>query len=241
MKKILLIALISVIAFSQDYYKEALKYHKCLGVECDLEKAKELYIISCNEKSYKACNNLATIYNEENNPDSLQKAEYYYKLSCEYNNNDGISCGNLGIFYSNTLKDDIKAEPYLFKGCKANIKDACMQLAFVYINTNTNLDRTAKIFEHYCKLNDQNSCFNLGQLYLYNDKMKNEKLGFENHLKACNMDNAISCKNIAILYVKHNNLFKAFKYFKKSCGLGEQEDCKKALSIVIHFIKNLKN
>jgi TPR repeat protein len=102
----------------------------------DMNKAKELYIKSCNMDEGMACYYLATMYDfGEGIQENKSKALKYYKKGCKLNEND--SCHRIARMYYGGIgvKRNFKnAAHYYGKACNRRKAIACYDLGMMYID-----------------------------------------------------------------------------------------------------------
>jgi TPR repeat protein len=133
----------------------------------DMNKAKELYIKSCNMDEGMACYYLATMYDfSEGVQENKSKALKYYKKGCKLNEND--SCLRLGKKYHSGegVKLNFKnAAHYYAEACNRKKPVACYYLGQMYIDgrgVKKDKARGEKILCIACSKGIMSACSDLG-------------------------------------------------------------------------------
>ena len=134
------------------------------------------------------------------------------ELISKCNSGDGVSCRNIGIFYSN--KDfenhDAKLEAlsfeYYAKGCNLKNGGACSSLGGIYHRGEGVAQDITKALEYYtkgCDYNGSLGCYWLGDFYAQESKAKSgaEKKAAElkakqYYKKGCDLGYKLSCSNL---------------------------------------------
>lgn len=188
------------------------------------DKSIELYKQKCFGKDAKACFDLGDKYAGTRwgiKQDYKMLVKYYTK-SCEYGY--GKACNELGAFYKRAMcgvKKDINKSKKMY-------------------------DRAIALYKQECKNENASSCNWLGTIYLmemYGTKNEGQstkyyKKAFELNKTNCNNNDPEGCYQIALKYFVgaeymgiQQNIDLAYKFFKKSCELGESSACYKAEDI----------
>jgi len=165
---------------------------------------------SCNRLGHKIFNIAYSAFNKND----YKTAETLFKKSCKI---DYIkSCRYLGILYMET-NDYKNADKYLKMACKTNNEIACN----IY-----------KIFKNKLKCDKQqlpNDCKSTAKAYQTGMYIpRNHKKALLYYRKACELNNADSCKEIAEYYrytYKNNDIKKALIFYNKACKFNNKKSC----------------
>ncbi len=111
------------------YYSKVdrVKYH---------QEILDLYYLTCKNRYYKSCYNLALFLDEDKNrTKNLPNIVKLYTISCNEGNNSN-GCYNLALLYAKEKKieDNFKAVKFYKKACKGGVYEGCYNLGLMYAN-----------------------------------------------------------------------------------------------------------
>nr|CCA21434.1 hcp betalactamaselike protein putative [Albugo laibachii Nc14] len=136
------------------------------GIEENDEKALELFESSCAKKHAQACQHAALMYLEGiGTSKDVLRGLAGLKTACKQD--DAGSCSRVGSFYLDPPKienkeqskklqrDPIRAKKYYGRACDANFAPACYNLAVMFKNGDTGVDKNEELYEEYKKKTEQ--------------------------------------------------------------------------------------
>jgi len=156
-------------------------------------------------------------------------ATKFHEKACD--NNSTRSCSELGRYYVEQ-SNFTKAQRVLTKACSLKSGWSCGELGRLHEEGNSeikkDLVKSIKFHKMACSANHRTSCSRVGMYYLSEKKM-NDSL--EYLTKACNMADAVACREIALIYRDgkesvEKDKFKSVKFFAQACQYGDEESCR---------------
>lgn len=203
----------------------------------DLKEYKKAYPVlksECNKNDSKSCYKLG--YMNEFGLGTRVSYTYafkYYKKSCDLN--DKNACAKLGSLYYYGLgieKDTKKAEKLLKNACDNNIYKACDDYAYLYKKEYQVLKNEEML--KACSGGVANSCYELA-------KNTKDFKAVDLYLRACALEDELSCQEIAKLYINSTYITNRIANFS---NLGDSE-CKaknaNACKSLANIYKELNN
>ena len=110
-------------------------YEEGWSVEVDLEKAREYYESTCNERAQAGCTDLGFLYEYGKGvPKNYARARRAYELACDAADE---FCNELGCLYlagHGVTKDEKRAASLYARACNAHVGRACLNLAQVQVS-----------------------------------------------------------------------------------------------------------
>jgi hypothetical protein len=165
-------------------------------------------------------------------PFTFVKAESFDKIFFDLDNlcrkNHFESCGQIGLYFRDVVKDPKRAIYYYEKACSGGRSGACMHLASLYTNLIPDIEKRLQFSQKACTLGEPIGCAMAG-LTLAHD-LKDEKLAEKYFKKACDGNNETGCEFLGYYYLseseKKSNLTPlAIKTLQKGCSLKSQASC----------------
>jgi hypothetical protein len=161
---------------------------------------------SCELERSSSCRSLAYTYYHSKD---YENSKIYFKKACDLE--DRYSCCNLGEIYLEKDDDLKNAEKFIKKSCDLDNKHGCKLM--IYLED-----------QKKCINNVALSCRNLAKAYLKGDGFnRNRKSAYKYYLKACNLNDAESCK---LLADDLDNKKEAKEFYQKACKAGDKYSCK---------------
>jgi TPR repeat protein len=204
-------------------------------LNCDYDKAIELFQRSINLGCSDAMYNLAMLYHNN----YQQKYEVIRLLSLASKFDHMIAINTLAIMYENDNKIKLAFELYN-RGVELNDSNAMNNLAMMYKNgvyVNIDIEEACKLLQQSIKLGNSTAMFNLGLMYEQKliknyflfccQKNNSDEKALKYYFKAIKYLNPIAMNHVGYLYMNGNmvnkDYNKAIEYFEMAISLDFHE------------------
>ncbi len=194
------------------------------GYECDIQKAREC-LDQCKLGNFPSCANLGLHLENgsEQAPKDPEKAEAFYRLSCD----KGVArgCMFLGNYYDQR-QNYAESAKYGSKACLAGEQAACTNVAVLaFYGRGIKEDRglAYRLWERACRLQDWMACSNAGAV-IFNGLGVKQDHALARGLfdRACTATGSAGCNNLGMTY---------------ELGMGGPMDVQKGLELYLEGCK----
>ena len=218
-------------------------YHRGLGVEADLEKAKEYYRMAADAGNTTAMINLGNIGEESGD---YKLAYKWYKKAYSLGDIDGeYNYANLFHYGWYVEQDQEFAFKLFLHAASEGNAEACFYVGHYLqegIAVEQDQEQAVEWFRRGAQKGDAVCTMELGRCYCLGLGVEKDlRIGFDYYMKAGELGDALAWANVCYAYETgqgmKKNLYLAQYYYKKGAELGE-EHCIEALERLIPSGKN---
>ncbi|MDA3077329.1 sel1 repeat family protein [Campylobacter sp. JMF_06 NA1] len=213
------------------------------NTKINLEKAKKYYEKACQKDFMPSCNNLGLIMQNEN---KITQAREYFEKTCDLG--EVRACNSLrASYFQNEPKEIYKSAKISAHTCdKFNEPTGCLFAGLLYIGADdvlekdkVDLKKGAYYLGKGCDLDQNESCYQLGDFYRTNKELEKSNKYFK---KGCDLNHTISCAALIVNYSieKPRDNEKITKYAEKICELNESFVCYLSGMIYMGLDKTIK-